>query len=66
MIQNHGTKIIGVVGTVIAGAIAALTPEQLAALGPKWMAAIMGVSSLLTIVRGFQNSGQIPGGPKQE
>ncbi len=66
MLNEHGTKIIGVVGTLAAGAIASITPEQLVALGPKGVAIIMGISSLLTIFRGFQNSGVLPGGPKEE
>lgn len=64
MFANHGTKIIGAVSTVI-GVAATLTPEQLTALfGPQAPSVAMTVMGILTIMRGFQNSGTLPGGPK--
>jgi len=66
MLNEHGTKILGVVIALL-GSVMLLTPEQITAImgerGPGIMTAIAG---LLTVLRGFQNSGSLPGGPKKE
>lgn len=66
MFAKHGTKIIGAVGAV-AGTVAMMTPDQLTAVfGSNAPSVALTVMSLLTVLRGFQNSGQIPGGPTKK
>lgn len=65
MFKEHGTKILGTVVTVI-GAISVMSPEQVAALfGDRGPAVMMTIGGILTILRGLQNSGVLPGGPSR-
>jgi hypothetical protein len=56
MWKEHGTKAIGAVGTIVS-ILAAMDPTQVASLlgnsGPYYVTAAL---SILTILRGFQNS----------
>lgn len=64
MWRNHGTKIVGVAVTVLS-AVALWPPEVFIELfGAHAPAIATGLGGLLTILRGFQNSGVLPGGPK--
>lgn len=62
MFKNHGTKIIGVAMGVL-GTLMTLTPEQLTGLlGTRGAGIAVSLGALATILRGFQNSGTLPGG----
>lgn len=63
MFKEHGTKIIGGAVTVL-GVVAGINPAILAALGPWGIGAGVVAGGLWTILRGFQNSGIVPGGPE--
>lgn len=51
MFKNHGTKILGAIAGM-AGLV-----------GAKGPAAMLAIAGVFTILRGFQNSGTLPGGP---
>jgi hypothetical protein len=59
MWKNHGTKVIGAVGT-LASILGAADPSLVAGLlgqsGPFYVTAAL---SILTVLRGFQNSKQV-------
>lgn len=62
--RNHFTKVLGILITLLGGLLL-LTPDQLEALfGEHAPRIAVSVAGLLTILRGFQNSGTLPGGPK--
>lgn len=66
MFKDHGTKIIGTIFT-LAGTFAAFSPEQvLALLGERGPGIVVALGGLATVLRGLQNSGILPGGPKKE
>jgi hypothetical protein len=63
MFNEHGTKILGVVVTVL-GLVVGLAPDQLTALfGERAPGIVMALGGVLTVLRGLQNSGTLPGGP---
>lgn len=63
-LSNHGTKVLGILITLLGGLLL-LTPDQLQAMfGEHAPRVAVTVTGLLTILRGFQNSGTLPGGPK--
>jgi hypothetical protein len=61
---NHGTKILGVIITILGGFLLLPIEQQTALVGETAPRVAVGITGLLTILRGFQNSGSIPGGPK--
>lgn len=66
MLNEHGTKILGIIIALL-GSVMLLTPDQITALmGARGPGILTGIAGILTILRGFQNSGVLPGGPKKE
>lgn len=63
-LRENGTKILGVIVTLL-GSLLLLTPDELSAIFGEHAPRVgVIIGGLLTILRGFQNSGQLPGGPK--
>ena len=62
---QHGTKILGTLITLLGGFLLLPHDQQVALVGETAPRVAVAISGLLTILRGFQNSGKIPGGQKQ-
>lgn len=56
MFKNHGTKIIGTVGAAASVLATADPAAVMALLGDRGPFVVTGVLSILTILRGFQNT----------
>lgn len=64
ILREHGTKILGAVITLLGGFLLLPPEQQTALVGETAPRVAVAVTGLLTILRGYQNSGRLPGGPK--
>lgn len=63
-LSQHGTKVLGVIITLLGGFLLLPVEQQVAIVGERAPGVAVAVTGLLTILRGLQNSGTLPGGPK--